>query len=109
MFFTAFSPVSYNHVSPHQRVSPTKVRSPLYAGSPGAVQPQSPYRHALQHSPPDHMGTVRQMASSPHQTAVQNQPTAYPPYAGITQAVHSTTGQPMGMYSTVQMLILLHL
>lgn len=90
----AFSPVSYNRLSPHQRVSPAKVRSPMYAGSPGSIQPQSPYRHALQHSPPDHVGVVRQMALSPHQMTVQNQSAGYLPYSGMTQGGQSSNAQP---------------
>ncbi|XP_078354070.1 nipped-B-like protein isoform X1 [Oculina patagonica] len=87
-----FSPVGYNHMSPHQRVSPTKVRSPMYAGSPGALQPQSPYRHAaLQQSPPDQAGP-RQMASSPHQFPVQNHAVPYSPYSGTPQGAHSSAG-----------------
>ncbi|KAJ7372541.1 hypothetical protein OS493_019050 [Desmophyllum pertusum] len=91
-----FSPVGYNHMSPHQRASPTKVRSPLYAGSPGALQPHSPYRHAaLQHSPPDQVGGPRQMASSPRTFAVQNHAApGYPPYSGTTQVAHSSPGHP---------------
>ena len=72
------------------------MRSPLCAGSPGTVQPQSPYRHALQHSPPDNAGSVRQMTPSPRQTAVQNQTTVYSPYTGVPKAVHNTPGHSVG-------------
>ena len=78
-------------MSPHHRVSPTKVRSPLYAGSPGALQAHSPYQHATsQHSPPDQGVGPHQMASSPHQFAVQNHATPYSPYHGTAQGPHST-------------------
>lgn len=98
-----FSPVGYNHMSPHQRVSPTKVRSPMYAGSPGALQPHSPYRHAaLQQSPPDQVGP-HQMASSPHQFAVQNPTAPYSPYSGTTQAAHNSAGQPRGVFLSINL------
>ena len=70
----------------------------MYAGSPGSIQPQSPYRHALQHSPPDHVGVVRQMALSPHQMTVQNQSAGYLPYGGMTQGGQSSNAQPTGVY-----------
>lgn len=72
----------------------------MYAGSPGSVQPQSPYRHALQHSPPDQVGGMQQMASSPHQAVGQNHPTAYSPYTGMTKAVQNTTGYPTSKMHT---------
>lgn len=89
-----FSPVGFNHMSPHHRVSPTKVRPPLYAGSPGALQPHSPYQRTTpQHSPPDQGASPHQMASSPHQFAVQNHIAPYSPYCGTAQGSHSSTGQ----------------
>lgn len=85
-------------MSPHQRVSPTKVRSPLYAGSPGARQAHSPYQRATpQHSPPDQGASPHQMASSPHQFAVQNHAAPYSPYHGTAQGSHSSTGQLRGV------------
>ena len=86
-------------MSPRQRVSPTKVRSPLYAGSPGALQAQSPYRHAtLQQNSPDHVAGLHQMPSSPRTFTAQSHPTQYPQYSGTTQGSHSSTAQPRRMY-----------
>lgn len=91
----AYSPAGYNHFTNHHRVSPTKVRSPLYAGSPGSAQPQSPYQQALQHSPSDHVGRVHQMTSGPHQVTIQNRPTAYSQYTGMITAVQPNIGNPI--------------
>lgn len=102
-----FSPVGYNHMSPHHRVSPTKVRSPLYAGSPGPLQAHSPYRHATpQHSPPDQGGGPHQMASSPHQFAVQNHAASYSPYHGTAQGPHSSAGHLRGVFDCFYMYML---
>ena len=90
-------------MSPHHRVSPTKVRSPLYAGSPGALQAHSPYRRATpQQSPPDQSAGPHQMASSPHQIAVQNHAAPYSPYHGTVQGSHSSTGHIRGVVLLVK-------
>ena len=98
--------MGFNHMSPHHRVSPTKVRSPLYAGSPGALQPHSPYQRTTpQHSPPDQGASPHQMASSPHQFAVQNHIAPYSPYCGTAQGSHSSTGQLRGVLLLVKTLM----
>lgn len=79
----------------------------MCAGSPRSIQPQSPYRHALQHSPPDHVGVMRHMASSPHQVALQNQSSGYPSqYSGMVPGVQSSSEQPAGVSSVESILIL---
>ncbi|KAK2556654.1 Nipped-B-like protein B [Acropora cervicornis] len=92
----AYSPAGYGHVGNHHRVSPSKVRSPLYAGSPGSAQPQSPYQQALQHSPSDHVNRVHQMASSQHQVAIQSRsPVACSSYSGRMSTAQQNSGNPL--------------
>lgn len=99
VFLSAYSPAGYSHVANHHRVSPSKVRSPLYAGSPGSAQPQSPYQQALQHSPSDHVNRVHQMASSQHQVAIQSRsPVACSSYSGRMSTAQQNTGIPLGTF-----------
>ena len=89
-----YSPVGYNPMSPCQRVSPSNVRSPLYAGSSGGLQANSPYMNS-----PEHAASLRLMASSPHTLKAQSHPVPYPQFSGTAQGAHNTARQPRCMYT----------
>ena len=91
-----YSPVGYNPMSPRQRVSPSNVRSPLYAGSPGGLQANSPYMNS-----PEHAASLRLMASSPHTLKAQSHPVPYPQFSGTAQGAHNTARQPRCMYTHI--------
>ena len=80
-------------MSPRQRGSPSKVRSPLYAGSPGGLQANSPYMNS-----PEHAASLQLMASSPHTLKAQSHPVSYPQYSGTAQGAPNTVRQPRCMY-----------